>query len=67
MPRKAFIADLQKATEANIPGISNVTRGDDDGSIYAIYTTGSEVPIEIELMISGKYSFSASANSLSHL
>lgn len=51
MPRKAFNADIEAATTSSIPGVSNVLKGGDDGSIYATYTSDSGVPIEIELMV----------------
>jgi hypothetical protein len=57
MPRKAAIADLISACEQVIPCISEVSRGEDDGSIWATFTTDCVLPIEIELMIQPGKSF----------
>lgn len=51
MPRKAFTADIKTASESNIPSISSVARGDDDGSVYATFAAEGHLPIEIELMV----------------
>lgn len=50
MPRKQFIADVTAASQLSISGLSGVARGTDDESVYATYTPGSGLPLEIELL-----------------
>ncbi len=55
MPRKQFIADVQIAAESNIPGITAVARGDDDGEVIVTYSPPTGAPIEISLLHIGEY------------
>jgi ubiquitin-conjugating enzyme E2 Q len=56
MPRKAFVADLQKAVEGvSIAGISNVETGNDDGEFtFTCVADGQE--LKISVLIPGTYS-----------
>jgi len=53
MTRKAFLADVKAASEKQIPGISEVTRGDDDGDINFVFAPTTGVPIVIGLLALG--------------
>jgi ubiquitin-conjugating enzyme E2 Q len=57
MPRKAYIADVATATSQNIPGISSVARGSEDGDLNVCYVPMTGPPIEIGLLALGKSSF----------
>lgn len=56
MPRKAFIRDLQEASEPDAyPGLVNVKPGDDDGTVSCslLLDDGSKKPVDIQLLVSG--------------
>jgi len=59
MTRKAFIADVAAATERNIPGVVNVSRGDDDGEVNFDYAPVSGDRLEITVLVTGILSPSA--------
>ncbi|KAI9746025.1 MAG: hypothetical protein M1818_000706 [Claussenomyces sp. TS43310] len=49
MSRKAFVADIASAKELNIPGISNIVRGAEDGDLEFLYTPDcTQPPISIQ-------------------
>ena len=56
MPRKAFIRDLQEASQPDAyPGLSNVKQGDDDGTVSCSFLIdeSSEKSVNIQLLVSG--------------
>jgi len=59
MPRKAYIADVATAVSQNIPGISSVAKGSEDGDLNICYLPVTGPPIEIGLLALGKSSFPA--------
>ena len=53
MPRKAFNADVQAASDADIPGIASVRKGEDDGDVTFVFTPRSGGSIDIGLLALG--------------
>jgi ubiquitin-conjugating enzyme E2 Q len=55
MPRKAFVADLQKAVEGvSIAGISHVETGNDDGE-FTFTCVADGQKLKISVLIPGAY------------
>ncbi|TVY68712.1 Ubiquitin-conjugating enzyme E2 Q2 [Lachnellula suecica] len=50
MPRKAYIADVAAVIAQDIPGISSVAKGSEDGDLNICFVPSSGVPIEIGLL-----------------
>lgn len=56
MPRKAFIADIDAAANAGIPGMTGICRGEDDGDVSVCYATNTGLSVEISLLVTpGKH------------
>jgi hypothetical protein len=53
MTRKAFITDVNAATEAGISGISQVVRAAEDGELDICYTPVSGKSINIHVLATG--------------
>jgi len=51
MPRKAFMADLQVASDKKAQGIQTVARGENDEDINILFAPPSGLPIEIGLLV----------------
>jgi hypothetical protein len=51
MPRKAFMADLQVASDKKAHGIQTVARGENDEDINILFAPPSGLPIEIGLLV----------------
>jgi ubiquitin-conjugating enzyme E2 Q len=57
MPRKAFVADLQKAVggaDGSIAGISDVQTGNDDGE-FTFMCVADGQKLKISVLIPGKF------------
>lgn len=67
MPRKAYVADLQKAVEGvSIAGISDVQTGNDDGEFtFTCVADGQQ--LNISVLVPGMLLFSASKSTANHL
>ncbi|KAG9231149.1 hypothetical protein BJ875DRAFT_487289 [Amylocarpus encephaloides] len=50
MGRKAYIADVAAATAANIPNISSVTKGTEDGDLHLSFVPHTGAPMEISIL-----------------
>jgi ubiquitin-conjugating enzyme E2 Q len=63
MPRRAFVADLQKAVEGvSIAGISNVETGNDDGEFtFSCVADGQQ--LKISVLVPGMRTFLYSIHS----
>ena len=55
MPRKAFVADLQEATNAfERNNVSGLRAGEEDGMINFQYHTGDEGTTEVTILVPGE-------------
>lgn len=55
MPRKAFIADVAAAASKSPAGVTNVSRGAEDGEVNFQYIIEGESAIGIRLIATGTY------------
>jgi ubiquitin-conjugating enzyme E2 Q len=53
MPRKAFNADVEAASQKSFPGVTSVRKGDDDGDVTFAFAPVSGAQIEIGLLALG--------------
>jgi ubiquitin-conjugating enzyme E2 Q len=67
MPRKAFVADLQRAVEGvSIVGISDVETGNDDGE-FTFMCVADGQKLKISVLIPGTFAISTNVRHLTDL
>ena len=53
MTRKAFFEDLALAAADNIPGVTDVKRGEEHGEIYFTFAPAEALPFGVIILITG--------------